>query len=198
MSDRRPERNGGSNKTGTAGPDGVEYSPSEKATNASASPREILESHLDEKDYEVFKALNENGRMSDTEIADRVGLSRSAVRRRRESLLDDGILEVLAVIVLQEADLAYADVRVSMDENASREARDRLIERLVDADLFYAVHSTLGDHDVLAQGWHASLGELKRYVEDLLADAEVVDAYDITPAVKTWKDWDKVLDRPTK
>jgi DNA-binding Lrp family transcriptional regulator len=162
----------------------------------SDTPQAILEERLDQHDYEIFRLLNENGRMPDTEIAERVGLSRTAVKRRREKLVDEGILEVLAVIVLQEANLAYADVRIQIDNNATREERDELIQRLIHSSLFYSVDSVLGEYDILTRGWHATLGELKRFVEDLLEESDVVAEYDIMPLVHTWKAWDKVIDEP--
>jgi DNA-binding Lrp family transcriptional regulator len=160
------------------------------------TPQAILEDQLDEEDFQIFSALNENGRMSDTELAERVGLSRTAVRRRREKLTESGILEILAVIVLQEADLAYADVRLRIDKEASSADRDALIEALVEADLVYSLDSCMGDHDLFVRTWHSSLGELKSYIWRLLADHDVVDSYDITPVVKTWKAWDRTLDVP--
>lgn len=160
------------------------------------SPQKILEDRLDENDYKIFEALNENGRMSDTELAERVGLSRTAVRRRRENLVESGTLKVLAVIVLQEADLAYADIRISLQSSASSADRNDLIEKLVDADLVYSVDSVLGEFDLFARGWHASLGELKSYFWELLEDETIVTDYEITPIVDTWKAWDRELDRP--
>ncbi|WP_435064136.1 Lrp/AsnC family transcriptional regulator [Halobaculum sp. EA56] len=165
---------------------------------AADTPEAILRAHLDDHDYQIFEALNEDGRMSDTELADRVGLSRTAVRRRRENLTDSGILEILAVIVLQEADLAYADVRVSVDQSVDRTERDELIERLIDAELVYSVDSCLGDYDLFVRTWHSTLNDVKSYVWDLLDDDPAVDAYDITPVVKTWKAWNRKLDRPTE
>jgi len=161
------------------------------------TPAAILEDHLDEADYRIFEALNEDGRMSDTELADRVGLSRTAVRRRRENLMESGILNILAVIVLQEADLAYADVRVQLDQSAPSENRDGLIETLIDADLVYSLDSCIGEYDLFVRTWHASLGDVKRYVWDLLDDEPAVADYEVTPVVKTWKAWDRELDRPS-
>ncbi|RLM76858.1 AsnC family protein, partial [Halobellus sp. Atlit-38R] len=37
------------------------------------TPEAVLENYLDEHDYEIFRALNANGRISDTELAERVG-----------------------------------------------------------------------------------------------------------------------------
>jgi len=160
------------------------------------TPRAILEEELDKEDYEIFTALNENGRMSDTELAERVGLSRTAVRRRRENLSESGVLEILAVLVLQETDLAYADVRVTVDKSVPAEQRDGLIHALIDADLVYSVDSCLGEYDLFVRTWHASLSEVKSYIWDLLDEHDAVSGYDITPIVKTWKAWDRTLARP--
>lgn len=160
------------------------------------TPSAILRDHLDEHDYQIFEALNENGRMSDTELAERVGLSRTAVRRRREKLTDSGVLEILAVIVLQEADLAYADVRVTLEQGAGAEDRSRLIERFIDAELVYSLDSCLGDHDLFVRAWHVSLGDLKRYIWDIMEEESAVAEFEITPVVKTWKAWNRELERP--
>lgn len=153
----------------------------------------ILEEHLDEKDYQIFKALNENGRISDTELGEQVGLSRTAARRRRKKLEDEGIIDVLAVIVLQEANLAYADVRVSFSTDTSQEEVDAFMDGLLDDELIYEVNEYLGSDDVLLRFWHASLHELKRYVSERLRGTRVVEEYEITPIVKTRKAWQKIV-----
>lgn len=168
----------------------------EAGSGFEARHHEVFREYLDEHDYAIFRALNEDGRMSDTELAERVGLSRTAVRRRREKLQDEGVLDVLAVIVLQEADLAYADVHLSIDRSASSAERDDLIRKIVDDPLVYAVDSYMGQHDLRAAVSHTDLGTLQSYVWDLLEGETVVDEYTITPVVKTWKAWDKTLDRP--
>lgn len=157
---------------------------------------EILKDHFDEYDYRIFEALNEDGRMSDTELAERVGLSRTAVRRRRENLTESGIFQVLAVLVLQEANLAYADIRISVDRNVDSEARDQLIKQLVDADLAYSVDTCMGEYDLFVRTWHESLNALKSYIWDLLDEQPAIDDYDLTPVVKTWKAWDRKLEDP--
>jgi len=69
---------------------------------------ELLEETMDHKDYLIFRELNENGRLSDTELAERVGLSRTAERGRRKKLQEDGILEIFALLVFKKADYRYA------------------------------------------------------------------------------------------
>lgn len=155
----------------------------------------ILAEYLDETDYRIFRALNEDGRMSDTELGERVGLSRTAARRRRKKLQDEGLLEVMAVLVLQEADLAYADVRVTLDADASPDERAAFIRRLLDEELIYSVDSCLGEYDLFVRAWHENLDALKTYLWELFAE-DVVASYETTPVVKTWKAWGKRLDMP--
>jgi len=159
--------------------------------------RRILEQQLDENNYKIFRELNQNGRMSDTDLAKRVGLSRTAVRRRREALQEEGIIDILAVIVLQEADLAYADVRVRLSQHAKMAEREAFIERLIDEELIYSIDSCIGEHDLFVRVWNATLADIKSYVWTLFEDEDVVDSYTLDPVVKTWKAWDKTLDRPS-
>jgi len=156
----------------------------------------ILEEYLDEYDYQIFKALNEDGRMSDTELAERIGLSRTAVSRRREKLQEEGVLDILAVIVLQETDLAYADASIVLDQTATVKERNALIADLMDAEMIYSVDSCMGPYDLFVRGWHGSLGELKSYLWELLEERDMVEEYEIIPVVDTWKAWDKELTQP--
>lgn len=153
----------------------------------------ILDEHLDETDYQIFKALNENSRISDTELGEQVDLSRTAARRRREKLQSEGVIDVLAVIVLQEADLAYADVRVSFSTDTSQEEVDAFIDDLLEDELIYEVSEYMGSDDLLLRAWHASLYDLKVYMSERLRGNHVVEEYDICPIVRTRKAWQKVI-----
>ncbi|WP_313692432.1 Lrp/AsnC family transcriptional regulator [Halorarum halobium] len=170
----------------------------ESDSHADSIHRALLEGYLDEHDYSIFRALNENGRISDTELAEQVGLSRTAVRRRRENLLDRGAVDVHAVIVLQELDLAYADVLVKLDSSATAEERDELIGALIDEELIYSLDSCLGTYDLFVRLWHETLHDVKDYTWELFEDASIIEEYELVPMVHTWKAWDKELDHPTE
>jgi Lrp/AsnC family leucine-responsive transcriptional regulator len=174
-----------------------ESSSNEPETREEHTPRAIFQNHLDEHDYRIFRALNEDGRMSDTDIAERVGLSRTAVRRRREKLQKEGIFDILAVIVLQEANLAYADVRIVFAQDAPLTERNALIDTLIDDELIYSIDSCMGEFDLFIRIWHSSLDEIQSYLWQLFEDEAIVAEYKTTPVTKTWKAWDKELDRPT-
>ncbi|GAA1335578.1 hypothetical protein GCM10009647_077750 [Streptomyces sanglieri] len=154
---------------------------------------DLVTDNLDNIDYEIYRILNEDGRISDTELGERVDLSRTAVRRRRKKLQEENVIKIIGVLVLQEVDLNYADVQVKLRSDASREAIDKFIEFLVDQELVYEVDEYLGSSDMLVRVWHGSLQDIKRYVNKLLQN-EIVEEYEITPVIRTHKAWHSEID----
>lgn len=156
--------------------------------------KEILKKHLDETDYRIYKALNEDGRMSDTQIGERVGLSRTAARRRRKKLQDEGLVDILGVLVLKEADLAYVDVFVTLDSSVGSNELDAFVEQVKADELIYEIEEYMGEYDLLLRVWHASLADVKTYLRSTLQDNPAVEKYDTMPVTKTHKAWHKTLD----
>ncbi|WP_458208842.1 winged helix-turn-helix transcriptional regulator [Haladaptatus sp. NG-SE-30] len=101
--------------------------------------REILQEHLGETDYAIYRELNTLGRISDTELGERVGLSWTAARRRRKKLIEEGIIDILAVMVLQRAELAYADIRLCFDTAATNEDVNKFIDQFIQEELIYEI-----------------------------------------------------------
>ena len=153
-----------------------------------ASIGDLIANHLDEIDYEIYRILNEDGRISDTDLGERVDLSRTAVRRRREKLQEENIIKIIGVLVLQEVDLSYADVQVTISSDATREAIDEYIDFLVEQELVYEVDEYLGRSDILVRVWHGSLQEIKTYVNQLTR-RDIVEEFEITPVIRTHKAW---------
>ena len=90
----------------------------------------------------------------------------------------------------------YVDIRISLQPNASSTDRNGLIETLTEAEIGYSVDSVLGEFDLSACGWHASLGELESFLWELLVDETIAIAYQSTPVVDTSKTCDCELERP--
>ncbi|ELZ94480.1 transcriptional regulator [Haloferax mucosum ATCC BAA-1512] len=155
--------------------------------------RGILKEYLDETDYRIYKELNRDGRISDTELGERVGLSRTAARRRRKKLQNEGLVDVLGVLVLQEADLAYADAFVTLDPGLSQDKFDAFIAEVSTEELIYEIDEYMGEYDLLLRVWHASLSDVKRYLRTTLQAHDAVESYDAVPVTKTHKAWHKIL-----
>jgi DNA-binding Lrp family transcriptional regulator len=155
--------------------------------------RKILQRHLDETDYRIYKELNADGRLSDTELGSRVGLSRTAARRRRKKMQEEGLLDVLGVLVLQEAELAYADVRVRFASDADDSDLEEFVDELIEDELVYEIDEYMGEYDLLVRIWHASLSDIKSYLRERLQRSSSVETYEATPVTRTIKAWHKTL-----
>lgn len=155
--------------------------------------KRILKEHLDETDYRIYKALNEDGRISDTELGERVGLSRTAARRRRKNLEEKGFVDVLGVLVLQKADFAYADVFVTLDAGVGADELEAFIEDAQNEELIYEIEEYMGKYDLLLRVWHASLSDVKTYLRSKLQDNDAVESYETIPITKTHKAWHKAI-----
>ena len=54
--------------------------------------------HLDETDRAIIAQLQYDGRMSFTDIAAELGISEGTARRRVKQLMDDGVLQIVAIV----------------------------------------------------------------------------------------------------
>ena len=54
--------------------------------------------HVDDIDSQIIKILNLNGRTPNTEIANKLKLSETAIRKRIKKLLDDEVIQIVAVV----------------------------------------------------------------------------------------------------
>lgn len=148
---------------------------------------ELLDERMDSTDYKIFKELNKDGRLSDTELAERVGLSRSTARRRRKKLQEEGIMEIFALLVFKQADYAYAEAQISFEMSASREQIDEFIISLLTDGLVYEVAECVGEFNLIIRVWESSLDEVTRYIRELLHDNEVVKSFTIVPITNSYK-----------
>lgn len=148
---------------------------------------ELLEDRMDHKDYLIFRELNKDGRLSDTELAERVDLSRTAARRRRKKLQEEGILEIFALLVFKQADYTYAEVQISYSTSADRDQINEFIKDLLDDGLVYEVAECVGEFDLMIRVWQSSLNKINAHVRDHLHDNEVVDSYTIVPITNSFK-----------
>lgn len=54
--------------------------------------------NVDNIDYEIIKILNQNGRTPNTEIAKKLNLSETAIRKRIKKMLEDEIIQIVAAV----------------------------------------------------------------------------------------------------
>lgn len=124
---------------------------------------------IDEKSEEILRALTQNGRISNIELADRVGLSPSACLRRVQDLEKRGIIKgyraVLDRAALGSGFVAYIGVGLKDHTKASQEAFERGISR---APEVRECHNITGTIEYLLRIECADLPSYKRFHTDML------------------------------
>jgi Lrp/AsnC family transcriptional regulator, regulator for asnA, asnC and gidA len=127
--------------------------------------------HLDSVDRKIVDFLREDGRMPYREIARRLDVSESKVRKRATRLLKSGWMRIMAMsnpLQLGVPVLAttYASVRpVAIDRVAAELAR-------VDAVRYVAVG--VGSHNLVVESLHTSNAELHGFIQNALGREEII------------------------
>ena len=94
---------------------------------------------MDENDKNILRHLMEDGRKSNVDIADAIGVSEETVRRRRAGLQRDGVYEMVAVPDYRK--LGYG-VEMLLGIEADSSQTDEVAEALSEVDEVYRVSCT--------------------------------------------------------
>ena len=104
---------------------------------------------MDKKDHGLISALRENARVSLSDLAHRLGVSRTTVRSRIERLQQRG--DILGFTVVLKDDAIHDPVRGIMMIGIEGRGTDRIVRQLTGLPELCAVHSTNGRWDVIAE-----------------------------------------------
>lgn len=125
--------------------------------------------NLDEKSEKILRELTANGRISNIELADRVGLSPSACLRRVQELERSGVIKgyraVLDRAALGSGFVAYVGVGLRDHSKTSQEAFERAISR---APEVRECHNITGTIEYLLRIECADLPSYKSFHTDML------------------------------
>lgn len=154
--------------------------------------KKIFKRKLDETDIRIYMLLRENGKMSDSEIARKLGISVTTVRRRRKRLQDEGILQIIALLLLKAANASYADVLVKFKQGIKIEEVNEFISDAIKNPRIYEVTLYIGGkYDVLLRFFEGNLESLNYHIEKFLRSSQVVERYEVNTAVGSPKAWYK-------
>ncbi|MBR0642744.1 Lrp/AsnC family transcriptional regulator [Plastoroseomonas hellenica] len=130
---------------------------------------------LDSLDLRLLMALQEDGRLTNQQLGDRIGLSASQCSRRRSALEAAGLISgyraELAAEALGLSVLAF--IQVTLAAHSGNNSR-RFREMLAGVDAIQEAYAMTGDTDYLLKARVPDLKGLSRLVNDtLLAHATV-------------------------
>lgn len=146
---------------------------------------------LDSIDQKIVEFLQEDGYLSNVEIADRLGISEATVRRRRARLHENDVIRVVAVadpFKLGFEVMAIIGIQTSKNGLANVEAALTQMSEV----RFLGV--TLGAYDLILEAWFKSNDELLKFVTETLAGIEGItrtESFQIMRLSKYTYDWGK-------
>lgn len=122
-------------------------------------------SQIDAFDAKILEALSEDGRMSVTDLAARVGLSRSPCQARMKRLVDEGYIRgfraVLDPAKLGLDHIAFTEVKLSETTEKALSAFNAAVRRIREVE---ACHMIAGPFDYLLK---VRTRDIRRYREVL-------------------------------
>jgi DNA-binding Lrp family transcriptional regulator len=123
---------------------------------------------MDEFDLKLLNALQEDGRMTNNELAEKIGLSASQCSRRRAALEESGIIESYHAVLSAEAIgfdvLAFIQVGLATHSPDSAQAFVKLISAI---DEVQEAFSLTGEADYLVKLAVPDLKTLSRIISDV-------------------------------
>ena len=127
---------------------------------------------MDEKDIQIIKALETNARVSFIEIAKKLRMSESAVRKRVKRLEEDGVIEKYTVVV-NPSKLGYNAVAlVGLDVVPDKYLA--IVDALANLNETKRVITSTGDHMIMVEIWARDNRELTDIVLQKIGKLEGV------------------------
>jgi DNA-binding Lrp family transcriptional regulator len=124
---------------------------------------------MDDFDIKLLKALQDNGRLTNNELAERIGLSASQCSRRRAALEESGVIESYHAVLSAEAIgldvLVFVQVGLATQSPDSGQAFIKLIDGIEEVQEAF---SLTGDADFLVKLAVPDLKTLSHILNDVL------------------------------
>ncbi|MBM5804882.1 MAG: Lrp/AsnC family transcriptional regulator [Candidatus Verstraetearchaeota archaeon] len=118
---------------------------------------------IDEIDQKILAFLKDNARVPFTKIADEVGLSEAAVRKRVERLQEDGIIKRFTVEV-DTGEKVRAAILVSVQPSHPNPVIAQAVKKIAGIDQVFEV---AGEVDIIAIASGRSIQEINKYIDEV-------------------------------
>jgi Lrp/AsnC family transcriptional regulator for asnA, asnC and gidA len=156
---------------------------------AAAFPEIRPERTLDAIDRSIVELLQEDGNLPNVEIARRLEISETTVRRRRAQLHEDDVIRVVAVA--NPFKLGFNIVTI-IGVQTQKNRLSSVEETLREMPQVRFLGVTLGAYDLMLEAWFQSTDELLRFVTVDLATIEGItrtESFQIMRLSKYTYDW---------
>ncbi len=129
-------------------------------------------STLDETDVKILEMLEEDGRRSFTEIAEKLKVSESAIRKRVSTLLSTGVIKKFTIRVdnVKMGLNTVAIVGIDVESDKMLE----IAQLLCNHREVKCVATSSGDHMIMLEVWARSGKELSKLISEKIAKIDGV------------------------
>ena len=147
---------------------------------------------LDDIDNRILDLLRENARMSFSEIGNKVGMSRVAIKTRIKAMEESGVIQGYRALIdpSQEAEA----IPFFLDMETAPEWYNDVLEELAMNKLIRQVYSVTGECRIHAVGSAPNRKELNRYANSLYANTRGIRKLWCSTILATIKDTDGGVD----
>jgi len=140
---------------------------------------------IDEKDLKIIDMLRENARTPLTEIASRLDVSESTIRKRIRALENKGVITQYTVVV-DPVKLGYNSVSMVGINVESTHLLDVAMRMTEFPEVKFVATST-GDHMIITEIWLNDSKELGRFITEKIEKQEGVKRVSPTIILENWK-----------
>ncbi|MGQ9674067.1 MAG: response regulator [Chloroflexota bacterium] len=116
---------------------------------------------IDQVDHKIISLLQQDGRMSNSEIARKIGVAEGTVRNRIERLLSEGVIRITAVP--DPAKLGFP-VSVIVGLNAELDKIDQVCRHFAIMKEVRSVAHTAGSHNIVLEAVFSSHAEMLNFL----------------------------------
>lgn len=131
---------------------------------------------LDKTDLKILAVLQENGRLSNVELSERVALSPSPCLRRLKQLEDSGIIRQYAALLSPEAVGLGLEVVIRVSTSKQPKARAEFEESVKKWSSILSCFALTGEADFLLYAFFTDMNAFSHFIlNDLLSLSSVQD-----------------------
>ena len=125
-----------------------------------------MEKRIDATDMKIIRLLQQNGRMSNTDIAKKAGVSETTVRYRMQRLTKEDYIQIVAMV--KPVKLGFG-IEGSIRIKADIKAIDSVTDKLKNIDSLYFVARSIGNYDFDTEYYVKSTTDLKELIDTINA-----------------------------
>jgi Lrp/AsnC family transcriptional regulator, regulator for asnA, asnC and gidA len=144
------------------------------------APRSLI----DETDREILRVLQVDGRTSNTEIARRLGVTETTVRKRLATMLENDLVQILAVPTPK---LAGLTVSALMGISVQLSALQRVAQALKERPEVRYCGVSAGRYDLMIEAFFADHEHLVTFSSDVLGTMEGITDVETSVILKIEK-----------